>query len=106
MTQNTKNTKNPETQIWQNWWIHAKIIFKYFQAFLWIPQWKNVIKRPDISHFKAFDMKNLQYEIRVPKKSIEEPQYTTGLGMFFYGTDVTPFPHVGILTLNYLISTF
>ena len=31
---------------------------------------------------------NLQYEIRVPQRTIGEPQYTTALGMIFYGTDV------------------
>ena len=41
-----------------------KTIFKYFLAFLW----KTEIQRPNISHFKAFGMKNLQYEIRVPQK--------------------------------------
>ena len=29
---------------------------------------KNVIQGPNISHFKAFDMANLQYEIRLPQK--------------------------------------
>ena len=29
---------------------------------------KNVIQGPNISHFKFFDMANLQYEIRVPQK--------------------------------------
>ena len=47
-----------------------------------------MIQRPNISHFKGFDITSWQYEIRVPqKKSIGEPQYTTGLGMIFYGTD-------------------
>jgi hypothetical protein len=27
-----------------------------------------VIQRPNISHFKGFEMTNLQYEIRVPQK--------------------------------------
>ena len=27
-----------------------------------------MIQRPNISHFKGFDMTNLQYEIRVPQK--------------------------------------
>ena len=48
-----------------------------------------MIQRPNICHFKGFDMTDLQYKIRVPQKSIGEPQYTTGLGMIFYGTDVT-----------------
>ena len=33
-------------------------------------------------------MTNLQYEIRVLQKALGEPQYTTALGMIFYGTDV------------------
>ena len=60
-----KNSKNTNLTKLVN---SCKNIFKYFQAFLWIPQWKNVIQRPNISHFKGFDMTNLQYEIRVPQK--------------------------------------
>ena len=45
---------------------------KYFQVFFFSTfmntPMKNVIQGPNISHFKAFDMANLQYEIRVPQK--------------------------------------
>ena len=40
---------------------------KYFQVFSWISQWMMEIQRPNISHFKAFDMTNLRYEIKVPQ---------------------------------------
>ena len=63
--QKHKNSRNTNLTKLVN---SCKNIFKYFQAFLWIPQWKNVIQRPNISHFKGFDMTNLQYEIRVPQK--------------------------------------
>ena len=39
-------------------------------------------------HFKAFDMTNLQYELRIPQKTIGEPQYTTAFGILFFVTDV------------------
>ena len=42
----------------------------------------------DISHFKAFVVTNLQYEIRIHQKIYRKSQYTIALGMFFYGTDV------------------
>ena len=48
---------------------------KYFQVFSSIfmnTPMKNVIQRPNISHFKGFDMTNLQYEIRVPQKIYRE----------------------------------
>ena len=34
-------------------------------------------------------MTNLQYDIRVPQKIYMRAKYTTGLGMNFYGTDVS-----------------
>ena len=85
-SQKLKNSKKAKLTKLVN---SCKNIFKYFQAFLWIPQWITEIHRPSISHFKAFGMTNLQYEIRVPQKTIGQPQYTTALGMIFYGTDVT-----------------
>ncbi len=36
---------------------------KYLQAIKWIFHWKTEIQRHSISHFKAFGMINLQYEI-------------------------------------------
>ena len=44
------------------------------------------LQRPNISHIKVFGMTNLNYEFL--KKSVKEPQYTTYLGMIFFGTDV------------------
>ena len=68
MTQNTKNTKTPKTQIWQNWWIHAKIFSSIFKHFYEYPNEK--LRYRDLIYliFKAFGMTNLQYEIRSPQK--------------------------------------
>ena len=63
--QKHKNSKNTNLTKLVN---SCKNIFKYFQAFLWIPQWITEIHRPSISHFKAFGMTNLQYEIRNSQK--------------------------------------
>ena len=64
-SQKLKNSKKAKLTKLVN---SCKNIFKYFQAFLWIPQWITEIHRPSISHFKAFGMTNLQYEIRIPQK--------------------------------------
>ena len=60
-----KNSKNTNLTKLVN---SCKNIFKYFQAFLWILQWKSEIQRPNISHFKAFDIRNSEYGTRNPQK--------------------------------------
>ena len=59
-----KNSKNTKLSKLVN---SCKNIFKSFHSFLWISQWKIEIERLNISHFKAFGMINLQYEIRIIK---------------------------------------
>ena len=53
----------------------CKNIFMYFQAFLWIHQWKIEIQRRNIFNFKAFGMTNLHYEISIFKKGNNFPRY-------------------------------
>ena len=60
-----KNSKNAKLTKLRN---SCKNIFKYFQAFSWIPQWNIEIQRLNRSLFKAFSMTNLQYEIGIPQK--------------------------------------
>ena len=60
--QKHKNSKNAKLSKLVN---SCKNIFKSFHSFLWISQWKIEIERLNISHFKAFGMINLQYEIRI-----------------------------------------
>ena len=60
-----KNSKNTNLTKLVN---SCKNIFKYFQALLWILQWKIEIQRPNISHFKAFDIRNSEYGTRNPQK--------------------------------------
>ena len=36
-----------------------------FLKHLWIFYWKNKVQRGNMAHFKAFNMKNLKYEIRI-----------------------------------------
>ena len=45
-----------------------QIYFQVFSSIFMNTQWKNEIQRPNVSHFRAFDMKNLQYDIKVPQK--------------------------------------
>ena len=60
--QKRKNSKNAKLSKLVN---SCKNIFKSFHSFLWISQWKIEIERLNISHFKAFGIINLQYEIRI-----------------------------------------
>ena len=38
---------------------------EFLKHFLWISYWKIKVQRPNMPHFKAFDMMNMQYEIRI-----------------------------------------
>ena len=60
--QKCKNSKNAKLSKLLN---SYKNIFKSFQSFLWISQWKIEIERFNISHFKAFGMINMHYEKRI-----------------------------------------
>jgi hypothetical protein len=62
--------KTPKTQKLQKCKIvkTGEFMQKYFRVFsfiLWLSQWKMEIERLNISHFKAFGIINLQYEIRI-----------------------------------------
>ena len=60
-------TQNAKTQNIQK----CKIDKKYFQVFSSIVMntpMKNWIQRPNVSHFKAFDIRNFEYEIRISQK--------------------------------------
>ena len=48
----------------------------YFPAFLSIPLDRIIVDAPSIPHFKDLDMTNLQYEIRICKKSHNEVRIT------------------------------
>ena len=82
-----KNSKNTKLSKLVN---SCKNIFKYFQAFLWIHQWKTEIQRPRISHFKAFGMRNLQYEIETCHKIHNKgtiSRWLIQVTIFLSGTD-------------------
>ena len=60
--QKHKNSKSAKLSKLVN---SCKNIFRSFHSFLWISQWKIEVEGLNMSHFKAFGMINLQYEIRI-----------------------------------------
>ena len=63
--QKFKNSKNAKLSKLVN---SCKNVFKSFHSFLWISQWKIEVEGLNMSHFKAFGMINLQYELRICQK--------------------------------------